>query len=104
MFREEIQSVDIDRAMQLSFDALGDLVSMHESALAQEALGNWLQNACLKYQTTDLGRGMAEDVGDVGHVRLLATFVFLPWLTVGLSFATYTRGLASPVSTDALAG
>ena len=35
---------------------------------------------------------------------LLATFVFLPWLTVGLSFATYTRGLASPVSTDALAG
>jgi hypothetical protein len=46
---------------------------------------------------------MAEDVGDVGHVRLLATFVFLPWLTVGLSFATYTRGLASPVSTDALA-
>jgi transposase len=23
----------------------------------------------LKYQATDLGRGMAEDVGDIGHVR-----------------------------------
>jgi hypothetical protein len=32
MFRKEFQSVDIDRAMQLSFDALGDLVSMHETA------------------------------------------------------------------------
>ena len=34
MFRKEFQSVDIDRAMQLSFDALGDLVSMHETAQA----------------------------------------------------------------------
>ena len=34
MFRKEFQSVDIDRAMQLSFDALGDLVSMHEAARA----------------------------------------------------------------------
>jgi hypothetical protein len=34
MFRKESQSVDIDRAMQLSFDALCDLVSMHETAQA----------------------------------------------------------------------
>jgi len=31
---EGFQSVDIDRAMQLSFDALNDLVSMHEAAQA----------------------------------------------------------------------
>src|SRR5216684_5253407 len=41
MFRKEFQSIDIDRAMQFSFDALGDLVSMHEAAqtfkLAQKA-------------------------------------------------------------------
>jgi hypothetical protein len=34
MFRKEFQSVDIDRAMQLSFDALGDLVSAHETTQA----------------------------------------------------------------------
>jgi len=34
MFRMEFQSVDINRAMQLSFDALGDLVSMQEAAEA----------------------------------------------------------------------
>jgi hypothetical protein len=32
MFRKEFQSVDIDQAMQLSFDALSDLISMHEAA------------------------------------------------------------------------
>jgi hypothetical protein len=41
MFRKEFQSVDIERAMQFSFDALGDLVSMHEVAqtfkLAEQA-------------------------------------------------------------------
>jgi hypothetical protein len=31
MFRKEFQSVDIDRAMQLAFDALGDLVSAQEA-------------------------------------------------------------------------
>jgi hypothetical protein len=34
MFRKEFQSVDIDRAMQFSFDALADLVSMHETTQA----------------------------------------------------------------------
>ena len=34
MFRKEFQSVDIDRALQHSFDALGDLVSMHDTAQA----------------------------------------------------------------------
>jgi hypothetical protein len=32
MFRKEFQSIDFGRAMQLSFDALEDLVSMHEAA------------------------------------------------------------------------
>jgi hypothetical protein len=32
MFRKEFQSVDVDRAMQLAFDALGDLVSMDDIA------------------------------------------------------------------------
>jgi hypothetical protein len=34
MFRKELQSIDIDRAMHLSFDAFSDLVSMHEAAQA----------------------------------------------------------------------
>lgn len=37
MFRKEFQSVDIDKAMQLSFDALGDLVSMDETSQAFKA-------------------------------------------------------------------
>lgn len=37
MFRKEFQQVDIDRAMQLSFDALGDLISMDEIAQAFKA-------------------------------------------------------------------
>jgi hypothetical protein len=35
MFRKEFQSVDIDKAMQLSFDAVSDLVSMHEATQAK---------------------------------------------------------------------
>src|ERR1700730_12656307 len=31
MFRKEFQTIDVQRAMQLSFDALSDLVSMHET-------------------------------------------------------------------------
>jgi hypothetical protein len=34
MFRKGFQSVNIDQAMQLTFDAFGDLVSMHETAQA----------------------------------------------------------------------
>ncbi|MGT2471661.1 hypothetical protein [Paraburkholderia terrae] len=34
MFQKEFQSIDIDRAMQLSFDALSDLVATHEAAEA----------------------------------------------------------------------
>jgi hypothetical protein len=37
MFRKEFQTIDIDKAMQLSFDALGDLVSMDEVAQAFKA-------------------------------------------------------------------
>jgi hypothetical protein len=32
MFRKEFQTIDVQRAMQLSFEALSDLVSMHETA------------------------------------------------------------------------
>ena len=39
-----------------------------DAGLAQETLGDWLQNVCLKFQATDLGRRMAQDVVDVGHV------------------------------------
>jgi hypothetical protein len=34
LFRREFQTADIDRAMQRSFDALGDLISMDETASA----------------------------------------------------------------------
>jgi hypothetical protein len=36
MFRKEFQSVDIHRAMQLAFDALGDLASAQEAAQAYQ--------------------------------------------------------------------
>jgi hypothetical protein len=32
MFRKEFQSIDVERAMQLAFEALGDLVSTHDIA------------------------------------------------------------------------
>jgi hypothetical protein len=32
MFRKEFLQLDVDRAMQLAFDALGELVAMHEAA------------------------------------------------------------------------
>jgi hypothetical protein len=61
--------------------------------VAQEALGNWLQNACLKYQTTDLGRGMAEDVGDVGHVRFLwSSYGERRWPCANLATLSRIRG------------
>jgi len=34
LFRKEFQSIDIDRAMKLAFEGLGELVSMHEAAMA----------------------------------------------------------------------
>jgi hypothetical protein len=37
MFRREFQSIDVERAKELSFDALGDLVSMHDAARAFKA-------------------------------------------------------------------
>ena len=41
-----------------------------DAGLAQKALGNWLQNACVKYQATDLGRGMAEETQQMVHRKL----------------------------------
>jgi hypothetical protein len=32
MYRKEFLKIDIDRAMQLAFDALGELVAMHDAA------------------------------------------------------------------------
>jgi len=65
MFRKEFQSVDIDRAMQLSFDALGDLVSMHETAQAFKSAEQVAieKNERLERQDT------SQTIPSVGNVR-----------------------------------
>jgi hypothetical protein len=65
MFRKEFQSVDIDRAMQLSFDALGDLVSMHEAA---QAFKSAEQEAIEKAKILER-KDRSQTIPAVGNVR-----------------------------------
>lgn len=65
MFRKEFQSVDIDCAMQLSFDAFGDLVLMHEAA---QAFKSAEQAAIEKGQSLER-KDMSLAIPAVGNIR-----------------------------------
>jgi hypothetical protein len=65
MFRKEFQSVDIDGAMQLSFDALGDLISMHE---VTQAFKSAEQAAIEKAETLER-KDASQTIPAVGNVR-----------------------------------
>jgi hypothetical protein len=66
LFRKEFQSADVKRAMQLSYDALCDLVSMHEIAHAFKVAE---QTAIEKAELTKQGpRSLT--IPAVGNVRV----------------------------------
>jgi hypothetical protein len=65
LFRKEFQSVNIDRAMQFAFDALGDLVSMQEAAQAFKVTE---QQAIEKATALDRKDG-SQTIPAVGNVR-----------------------------------
>ena len=65
MFRKEFQSIDIDRAMQLSFDAFGDLVSMQEAA---EAFKSAEQQAIEKAKALER-KDRSQTIPAAGNVR-----------------------------------
>ena len=65
MFRKEFQSVDIDRAMQIAFDGLGDLVSMDEAA---QPFKSAEQSAIAKAQALDR-KDASLTIPAVGNVR-----------------------------------
>jgi hypothetical protein len=65
MFRKEFQSVDIDRAMQLSFDALGDLISMHEAT----QVFKWAEQAAIEKAETLERKDASQTIPAVGNVR-----------------------------------
>jgi hypothetical protein len=65
MFRKEFQSVDIDRAMQLSFDALGDLISAQE---ANQTFNSAEQTAIAKAKALER-KDASLTIPAVGNVR-----------------------------------
>jgi len=65
MFRKEFQSIDIDRAMQFSLDALGDLVSMQEAAQTFKAA----QNAAIEKADALQQKDRSQTIPAVGNVR-----------------------------------
>jgi hypothetical protein len=65
MFRKEFQSVDIDRAMQLSFDALGDLVSMHDATHVFKSA----ENAAVERSKALERKDASQAIPAVGNVR-----------------------------------
>jgi hypothetical protein len=65
MFKKGFQSIDIDRAMQLSFDALGDLVSMREAADAFKSVEQDLIENAESLQRKD----RSQTVPAAGNVR-----------------------------------
>jgi hypothetical protein len=65
MFQKEFRSIDIDRAMQLSFDAFSDLVSMQEVA---QAFNSAEQSAIEKAETLEQ-KDRSRTIPAVGNVR-----------------------------------
>jgi hypothetical protein len=65
MFRKEFQSIDIERAMQLAFDALSDLVSMDETAQAFKAA----EQAAIEKATALKQKDASLTIPAVGNVR-----------------------------------
>jgi hypothetical protein len=65
MFRKKFQSVDIGRAMQLSFDALSDIVSTHEAAQAFKLVE---QTAIEKAENLEQ-KDASQTIPAVGNVR-----------------------------------
>jgi hypothetical protein len=65
MFRKEFQSIDVNRAMLLSFDALCDLVSMHEASQAFESME---QSAIEKAKSLER-KDASQTIPAVGNVR-----------------------------------
>jgi hypothetical protein len=65
MFRKEFQSIDINRAMQLSFDALGNLISMDEAARAFKSA----EQIEIKKAETLERKDLSQTIPAVGNVR-----------------------------------
>jgi hypothetical protein len=65
MFRKEFQSVDISRAMQLTFDALGDLVSMRETAQTFKSA----EQAAIEKAEALERKDACQTIPSVGNVR-----------------------------------
>jgi hypothetical protein len=65
MFRKEFQNFDVDRAMQITFEALGDLVAMHETA---QVFSSAEQAAIEKASRLDR-RDASQTLAAVGNVR-----------------------------------
>jgi hypothetical protein len=65
MFRKEFQSIDINHAMQLSFDALGDLISMHEAGHAFKSA----EQAAIEKAEALERRDASRTIPAVGNVR-----------------------------------
>jgi hypothetical protein len=65
MFRKEFQSVDINRAMHLSFDALGDLVSMHDATQVFKLA----ENAAVEKSKALERKDASQAIPAVGNVR-----------------------------------
>jgi hypothetical protein len=65
MFRKEFQTIDVGRAMQLSFDALSDIVSMHETM--QEFTS--AETAAIEKAQTLERQQRSQTIPAVGNVR-----------------------------------
>jgi hypothetical protein len=65
MFRKEFQGIDVQRAMQLSFDALSDLVSMHETM--QEFVS--AESSAIEKAKTVGHQQRSQTIPAVGNVR-----------------------------------
>jgi hypothetical protein len=65
MFRKEFQAVDVDRAIELTFDALGDLVSMHDAAQAFKSA----ERAAIETANTLKRKDASLTIPAVGNVR-----------------------------------
>jgi hypothetical protein len=65
MFRKEFQPIDVRRAMQLSFEALSDLVSMHETMQEFKSA----EAAAIEKAQAQEGQHRSLTVPSVGNVR-----------------------------------
>ncbi len=65
LFRKEFQAIEIDRALQLTFDALGDMVSMHENAKTFLSL----ERAAIEKAKSLPSLDASQTIPSVGNIR-----------------------------------